>query len=111
MRHAVLEHPAVARAVGDDLVQSRGVYAFAQAQRHRFGGGGDVHTCQQLVDDLDFAACTRAVTQLVYRGGHGVQHRLGQRIGGGFARGHHGHLAAGSLGRATGDGRIHILQT
>jgi uncharacterized protein (DUF934 family) len=63
MGHAVLEHPAVAGAVGDDLVQRGRVHAFAQAQRHRFGGHGNVHAGQQLVDDLDLAARAGAVAQ------------------------------------------------
>ena len=65
VRHAVLEHPAVAGAVRDDLVQRRGVDAFAQAQRHRLGGGGDVHAGQQLVDDLHLAAGAGAVAEPV----------------------------------------------
>ena len=45
-----------------------------------FGRSGDVHTRQQLVDDLDLAARACAVAQLVDLGGHGVQEGLGQRI-------------------------------
>jgi hypothetical protein len=71
--HAVLEHPAVAGAVRDHLVQRVGVHALAQAQRHRFGGGGDVHAGQQLVDDLDLAAVAGLVAQPVDLGGHGVE--------------------------------------
>jgi hypothetical protein len=48
-----------------------GVHAFAQAQRHRFRGGGDVHAGQQLVDDLHLAAVAGLVAQAVDLGGHG----------------------------------------
>ena len=52
-----------------------GVHAFAQAQRHRLGGGGDVHAGQQLVDDLHLAAGAGAVAQPVDLGGHRVEQR------------------------------------
>ncbi|KAG1391958.1 hypothetical protein G6F59_014746 [Rhizopus arrhizus] len=104
MRHAVLEHPAVARAVRDDLVQGVRVHAFAQAQRHRLGGGRDVHASQQLVDDLDLAARTGAVAQALDLAGHRFQHRAAGRVGGGATGGHHRHLAGSGLGRAPGGG-------
>ena len=108
MGHAVLEHPAVAGAVGDDLVQRLGRHAFAQAQRHRLGGGGDVHAGQQLVDDLHLAAGAGAVAQPVDLAGHRVEQRAGLGIGLGPGRGHHRHLAAGGLGGAAGDRRVDV---
>ncbi|KAG1481035.1 hypothetical protein G6F54_013766 [Rhizopus delemar] len=108
MRHAVLEHPAVARAVRDDLVQGVRVHAFAQAQRHRLGGGRDVHASQQLVGDLDLAARTGAVAQAIDLAGHRFQHRAAGLVGGGATGGHHRHLAGSGLGRATGDGRVQV---
>ena len=52
-----------------------------------------------LIDDLDLAARACAVAQLVDLGGHGIQKRLGQRIGLRLGSGHHGHLAGGRFGR------------
>ena len=106
MRHAVLEHPAVARAVRDDLVQRGRVHAFAQPQRHGLGGGRDVHASQELVDDLHLAAGARAIAQAVDLGGHGVERRAAAGVGLGAAGGHHRHLAAGGLGGAAADGRV-----
>ena len=51
-----------------------GVDAFAQAQRHRLGGGGDVHAGEQLVDDLHLAAGAGAVAQPVDLAGHRLEH-------------------------------------
>ncbi|OMP13261.1 hypothetical protein COLO4_01989 [Corchorus olitorius] len=77
-------------------------------QGHGFGGGGDVHAGQQLVDDLDLAARARLVAQAIDLAGHGVEHMARRRICLGRGRGHHRHLARGSLGRPAGDGAIHI---
>ena len=108
--HAVFEHPAVARAVGDDLVDVLGLHAFAQAQGHGFGGGGDVHAREQLVDDLDLAAVAGPVAQLVDLGGHVVERAAGLGVGGGGAGGHHRHFARCCLGRAAGNGRVQVQQ-
>jgi hypothetical protein len=70
----------------------RGIHAFAQAQGHGLGGGGDVHAGQQLVDDLDLAARARLVAQAVDLAGHASSTRL-RRHRPRRGRGHHGHLA------------------
>ena len=85
VRHAVLEHPAVAGAVRDHLVQRGGVDAFAQAERHRLGGGGDVHAGEQLVDDLHLAAVAGAVAEPVDLARPSRRGRAGLGIGLGLA--------------------------
>ena len=110
VRHAVLEHPAVAGAVRDDLVERRRVDAFAQAERHRLGGGGDVHAGEELVDDLHLAAVAGAVAEPVDLGGHRVQERLGHRPRRVAGRAHHRHLARRRLGGAARDRRIDVEQ-
>ena len=96
--------------MGDDLVQRGGVHALAQSQRHGFGGRRNVHTSEQLVDDLDLAAGTRFVAELVDLGGHGVEQGFGHGIGGRGAGRHHGHLPAGGLGGTAGNRRIDVEQ-
>ena len=110
VRHPVLEHPAVAGAVRDDVVQRGGVDAFAQAERHRLGGGGDVHAGQQLVDDLHLAAVAGAVAEAVDLGRHRVEAGLGLRPGRVAGRAHHRHLARRGLGGAAGDRRVDVEQ-
>ncbi len=111
MGHAVLEHPAVAGAVGDDLVQRRRIDTFAQTQGHGLGGSGDVHAGEQLVDDLDLAAGAGAIAELVDLASHGIEHGLGLGVGFGGAGGHHRHFTIGGLGGAAGNGRVDVQQT
>ena len=54
--------PALLR---DHLVERLRVDALAHAERHRLGGGGDVHAGEQLVDDLDLGAGAGAVAEPV----------------------------------------------
>ena len=93
MRHAVLEHPAVAGAVRDDVVQVLGIDTFADAERHCFRRRRDVHAGKQLVDDLDLAAVARAVAQLVDLRRHVGEQAARFRVGLGPAGAHHRHLA------------------
>ena len=111
MGHAVFKHPAVASTVGDDVVQSIGIDAFAQTQCHGFSSRSNVHTRQQLVDDFDFAPSPSMVAQLIDFARHGVQHGFAFGIGSRFGGGHHRHLAAGGFGCSAGNGSVNIMQT
>ena len=97
--HAVLEHPAVAGAVGDDLVERLWIDSHAQAERHRLCRGRDVHTRQQLVDDLHLASVAGAVAQSVDVRRHRIEHTPGLGIGLRPASRHHGHRASRRGGR------------
>ncbi len=100
VRHAVLKHPGTAGAVRNDFVQGIRIAAGTQAQRHRFGGGGDVHAGQQLVDHLDLRALPRLLAQTVQFGADGIENAGAdvKRIG--RAGRHHRHFAGSRLGRA-----------
>ena len=108
MGHAVFKHPAVARAVGDHLIQCGGVDAFTQTQRHRLGRSGDVHASQQLVDDFDLAAGPGTVAKPVDLGRHGVQQRAHGGVRCRHTCGHHRHLATGGFGGTTRDRRVKV---
>ena len=110
VRHAVLEHPAVACAVRDHLVQVGGVDPLAQAQRHRLRRGGDVHAGEQLVDDLHLAAVAGRLAEPIDPGRHRVERSAGLRIGRGAPRGHHRHKARRGLRRAAGDRRVEVQE-
>ena len=110
MRHAVFEHPAVARAVRDHVVERLRIDPFAQAERHRFGCRRDVHAREQLVDHLDLAAGAGLVVELVDLGRHRVQKRVGNRIGFGAAGRHHRDLAGCRARRAAGDRRVQVQE-
>ena len=64
---------------------------------------------QELIDDLDLAACARHIPQAVDVLGHGVQHGLSDCIGLRVARRHHRDVACRCLGGAPGDRCIQIV--
>ena len=92
----------------DDLIQRGRVHALTQTQRHGLRRSRNVHPRQQLVDDLDLAACASRITQLVDFASHGIQKRLGHDIGGRPSGGHHGHLPARRLGSAARNRCVNI---
>ena len=73
MGHPVLEHPAIACAVRNHIVERSRVNALAQAQGHRFRGGRDMNPGQKLVDDLDLAAIPGRRPKPIYLSCHGIQ--------------------------------------
>ena len=67
----------------------------AGGKRHRFGGNGDVHPGQQLMDNFYRRAKTNVAPDAVDFAGHGVQHRREAGKGGIAPGGHHRHVAGG----------------
>ena len=110
MLHAVLEHPAIAGGVGDDVIHQVERDAGAGGERHRLRPRRDMHAGQQLVDDLHRGAEAGALADLIDLAGDRIEHRAQPVEGGAGAGGHHRHLAGGGLGGAAGDRGIQHQQ-
>jgi len=114
LRHAIHKHPAGARGRGDDLEQLPRVEACTRAQRHRFGGCGNVHASKKLVDHLHAAPGARGAVDAEQGTGrlgrHGRQHACRTRATLLGAGGHNGEGAGGRARHPARHGRIHKLQ-
>ena len=110
MTHAVLEHPGVARRVGHHVIHGFERNAGARRQRHRFRADGDMHACQQLVNNFNRRAEADFAADAVDLSRHRIQHRL-QALERRVAAGrHHRHFARCRFRRAAGDRRVEHQQ-
>lgn len=81
--------------MGDHVIHRLQWDPGAGGKRHRFGGNGDVHPGQQLMDNFYRRAKTNVAPDAVGFAGHGVQHRREAGKGGIAPGGHHRHVAGG----------------
>jgi hypothetical protein len=111
VRHAVLEHPAVA---GELVITSYSCAGSAPARMPRAMASQAAAMCTPASSWLTIftvAAGAGAVAQAVDLAGHGIQQPACGGKGLGPARGHHRHLAVGGLGGAAGQSaRRHQMQ-
>ena len=116
MRDAVLEHPGIAGAIGDHLINLVGIGTGANGQRHGFAGSGDMHASQQLIDHLDHRTGANFITQTINLAGNRVEHVFTLGVGSWRPGGHHGHFAGHGLGGTAGNRAVdhqetHIIET
>ncbi len=109
VRHAIAEHPGIAGAGRDHLVDGAGVGARFGGERHRFGCSGDVHAGQKLVHRLHKGADAGRVAQAKHLGRGCGQDRSGRSEGLCGTRGHEGELARLGAGAAARHRRVEQL--
>ncbi len=105
----VLEHPAGAGRVGDDVIDLLQGQALFGGEGDRLARGGDVHAGQMLVDHLEGRARARFVAQPIDLGRHRLQGRVGPGEGGRGAGGHDRELAISGANRPAADRGVQIV--